>query len=226
MATFETLKDRLSALLLRPMHSYVTKATDLLEHTINAVIRDMMRRHDFACMESVLELQTTAGTEYVALGDAYKRMARGRDSEGCVYFLDDGKWAKIRQLYKGDVMTLPRLRELYPDPNDTGQPRYCCLWQRRVYFGPTPDGAYHIRVPCYVYLADLSSTNESNWFTTALDDIVLHESVLLGRLYLDQPEAASSWEGVTAGSLHAAVAADQSEAATRVGPRSAVVKAV
>ncbi len=226
MATFKTIKDRVGWLVLRPLHSDTEHADDLMGFAINSVIRDMERRHDFGAMETTLELTTTAGTEYVTLGDSYKGMAAGKDGEGCVYLVKDGDWRRLRQLYKGEMLSLPRLRELYPDPSDTGQPKHCCLWQRRVYLGPTPEAAYGLRIPCYAYLNDLSAYTDSNWFTTALDDVAVMEAVALARLMLDEPQGAQAWSGVSAGALATAAAVDRRERTTRVGPRSAVVKAV
>jgi hypothetical protein len=221
MATYTTLKAQVTGIVMRPLHSDAATALTLMDYVINAPIRDLQRRHSFGCMESVLILPTVHGTEYVPLGDTYKGMLEGKDEKGCVYWLDGTSWVKIPMLYVGEELSLPRLRELYPDPTIEGEPAYCCVFARQLYLAPTPDAIYSLQVPCYVKLADLSSAAPTNWFSEQLDDVLLWEMVALARLVLDEPSAASSWSGVSEATLERAMAEDRRERATRVGPRSA-----
>ena len=220
MATFATIKSRIQEIVLRPLHS--SDDTELYKFVINAVIKDLERRWDFGAMESTLELSTTANTEYVALGNTYKKMMPGEEEQGGVFRLSGTEWVRVPMTYNGKLLTLTRLRRLYADPAETDEPSRCCVHGRRLYFGPTPDDAYSIRVPALVYLAEVSDTGTTtNWFTETLDDILVIEGAGLASMILNEPSGAAQWLGVSERSLETAIAVDASEKMSRVGPRSA-----
>jgi hypothetical protein len=223
MATWGEVKARVEALIRRPLDSDEATADALVEAALSGVVKDLQRRHNFSCMEAVLALATQAAVEYVALGDAYKRMASSKAQEGCVYRLDATSRVLLPQVRNGEAVSLAMLRTLYPDPTDPGEPAYCCVYGRSLYFGPVPDAAYGIEALCYCYLAALTDA-QSNWFTTALDDVLTWEGVQLARIMLDEPEGAAVWAGVSGQTLAAAIGADEGEKATRTGPRSPVVR--
>ena len=231
-ARYSSLIGMVNSITMRPLHSDLLKKVALEGWIFNAVLRDLMRRHDFGCMERELELVTVASSPNVAIESGgseewiYKGMAEGKDEEGCVYYLNAaGKHAKIRMMRNGEVLSLPRLRELYPDPTEEGAPAYCCIFNREIWLGPTPDAVYDLRVPAYVMLPDFPAstawTSGHNWFVENLDDILMMEWVALARLVLDEPSAVQVWAGVSEATLDRAIAVDKRERVTRVGARSA-----
>jgi hypothetical protein len=224
-STCQEIQEKVAAMVLaRPLAASSSMSETLLLAAVNWTIREIQRRHDWQAMRTTLtSLSTAAGAASVDLPPTFKKMAPGYEENGCVFRLDGGDWVRLPIVYSGQLLDLATLRRLYKDPTDTDEPKYCCVEGRRLYFGPTPDDAYGLRVLCLAFTADLAA-DERNWFTENLEEAVVEGGTARACFWIHQEAEAQRrlarfWQLVAE-----AFAADAYEPAARTGPRSAIVR--
>jgi hypothetical protein len=223
--TCQEIQDKIAAMVLaRPLATASAMSDTLLLGAVNWTIREIERRHDWQAMRTTDEgLSTAAGTPYVELPATYKKMASGYEEKGCVFRLEGQEWVQVPMVYNGQLLDLVRLRRMYRDPTDADEPRYCCVEGRRLYFGPTPNDAYGLRLVCLRFTADLSA-GDRNWFTENLEEAIVEGGTARACFWIHQEEEskrrfARFWQLVDQ-----AFAVDAYEPAARTGPRSAIVR--
>ncbi len=223
-STCQQIQDKVSAMVLaRPLASSSTMSDTLLLAAVNWTVREIQRRHDWQAMRSTLSVSTTDGTAYVELPAAFKKMAPGYEERGCVFRLDDGEWVQVPMVYNGQVLDLTKLRRMYEDPADADEPKYCCVEGRRIYFGPTPDDVYDLRIPCLAFTADLAA-GDRNWFTENLEEAIVEGGTARACFWINQEQEAQRRFARFLQLTEEAFAVDAYEPAARVGPRSAVIR--
>ena len=77
------------------------------------------------------------------------------------------------------------LREYWPDPTQTGVPKFYCDYDYTHWFiAPTPTLAYNFEVLYYERVQPLSSANQTNWFTVYAPQALLYGSLLQAMPFL------------------------------------------
>lgn len=87
------------------------------------------------------------------------------------------------------------LREYWPDPTDTGAPRYYADYDYTHWLiAPTPDVAYNFEVLYYERIQPLDSSNQTNWFTIYAPQALLYGSLLQAMPFLKNDERIPMWQ--------------------------------
>lgn len=87
------------------------------------------------------------------------------------------------------------LREYWPDPADTGVPKFYCDYDYTHWLvAPTPTVAYDFEVLYYERVQPLDSSNQSNWFTQYAPQALLYGSLLQAMPFLKNDERIPMWE--------------------------------
>ena len=74
-----------------------------------------------------------------------------------------------------------------------GVPVYIARDGDNFIFGPYPDGGYTIKGTYYQSLTALSTSNETNWFTTNAPDLLLYGTLLHSAPYVGDDQRATLW---------------------------------
>ena len=87
------------------------------------------------------------------------------------------------------------LREYWPDPTDTGAPRYYADYDYTHWLiAPTPDVAYNFEVLYYERIQPLDSSNQTNWFTIYAPQALLYGTLLQAMPFLKNDERIPMWQ--------------------------------
>lgn len=87
------------------------------------------------------------------------------------------------------------LREYWPDPTETGAPRYYADYDYTHWLiAPTPDVAYNFEVLYYERIQPLDSSNQTNWFTIYAPQALLYGSLLQAMPFLKNDERIPMWQ--------------------------------
>ena len=80
------------------------------------------------------------------------------------------------------------IRQAYPNPNDTGEPKYYALFgptivssaitnELSIILGPTPDAAYYVELHYYYYPESITTAN-TTWLGDNFDSVLLYGSLV------------------------------------------------
>jgi hypothetical protein len=76
------------------------------------------------------------------------------------------------------------IRQSYPDPDDTGVPKYYAIFDDNTFIlGPTPDAAYQVEMHYYYYPTSIVTAGTS-WLGDNYENILLYGSLREAYLYL------------------------------------------
>ena len=93
------------------------------------------------------------------------------------------------------LRTVEYLREYWPDPTQTGIPKFYCDYDYTHWFvAPTPTFNYGFEVLYYERVAPLSSENQTNWFTVYAPQALLYGSLLQAMPFLKNDERTPVWQ--------------------------------
>lgn len=107
--------------------------------------------------------------------------------------------------------SLEEIYARYPTRSSQGKPLYIAREGSNFIFGPYPDGAYTVKGVYYARLAALSSTNTSNWLTTAAPSLLLFGALCEAEPFLHNDPRVVLWESKFAQQLTAANRQDKRE---------------
>jgi hypothetical protein len=124
-------------------------------------------------------LTLTAGSPYLDLpADVVTiRIIRWQDP--------DGRWLTVEK------KDLPFIMEWWPDPAETGDPRYYAYeTDSRLYLAATPADSYPVQVHYRRRLPALSESNPTNWLTENAGDALLYACLIEASAFaIDQNQA-------------------------------------
>ena len=83
----------------------------------------------------------------------------------------------------------------YPTRSSESIPKFIARDGSNFIFGPYPDSTYTIKGSYYATLTALSTSNETNWFTTNAPDLLLYGTLVHSAPYIGHDERLSLWEG-------------------------------
>ena len=81
----------------------------------------------------------------------------------------------------------------YPTRSADGVPVYIARDGDNFIFGPYPDSTYTIKGAYYASLMALSTSNETNWFTSNAPDLLLYGTLLHSAPYVGDDPRAALW---------------------------------
>lgn len=81
----------------------------------------------------------------------------------------------------------------YPTRSADGVPKYIARDVDSFIFGPYPDSTYTIKGTYYASLTALSTSNESNWFTSNAPDLLLYGTLLHSAPYVGDDPRVPLW---------------------------------
>lgn len=111
------------------------------------------------------------------------------------------------------------LREYWPDPAQTGVPKFYADYDYTHWIvSPTPDAAYNFEVLYYERPQPLDSSNQSNWFTQYAPQALLYGSLLQAMPFLKNDGRTVMWQQQYDLILNAL----KTEDVTRTGDRQAI----
>jgi len=82
----------------------------------------------------------------------------------------------------------------YPARSSSGKPKFIGREGSSFIFGPYPDSAYTVKGIYYARLSALSTSNETNWFTTNAPDILLFASLIEAEVFIKNDERLPVWQ--------------------------------
>lgn len=85
--------------------------------------------------------------------------------------------------------------ERYPIRSSDGIPHFIARDGENFMFGPYPDSGYTIKGSYYQELTTLSTSNETNWFTTNAPDLLVYGALCESAGYVGNDERLALWEG-------------------------------
>jgi hypothetical protein len=87
------------------------------------------------------------------------------------------------------------IRNFWPDPSQTGVPRYYAEYDFNNFIvAPTPDASYDFELVYFARLDPLSDANQTNWFTSNAPQLLLYSSMYHTSLYLKNFDKAREWK--------------------------------
>lgn len=88
------------------------------------------------------------------------------------------------------------LRDMYPNPSTTGQPKYYAeKSDSLLLLGPTPDDNYAYTIWARELPTGLSSGNTTTWLSTNVEDVLLYACMVEASLFQKNTEQVKLWEG-------------------------------
>jgi hypothetical protein len=91
--------------------------------------------------------------------------------------------------------TYEYVKTVYPDPTDTGQPKYIADFEFNQFFvGKTPDAAYPFQLGYYERPDPLCGDNQQNWLTQEAPDLMLFGCLLETSPFLINDERTKMWQ--------------------------------
>lgn len=190
MATFSEIQDRVTRRVIDTPAAVVAEVPAL----INKALKDIQRVHNFRVMEAETSALVTV-TGQRLLDDA--RASDWKEWRDKPYRLDEDP------AYPHEMGWAPNRQALlrYWANDDDGAPMWLLDTPDGVEVWPLPDGLsdfaggeYRIYIPYWAYLADLSDSNTSNWFTLNADYYLAYKATAEA-FWLDwDEERASVWE--------------------------------
>jgi hypothetical protein len=76
------------------------------------------------------------------------------------------------------------IRECYPDPDDTGVPKYYAIFDDNTFIlGPTPDSNYQVELHYYYYPESIVTASTS-WLGTNFETVLLYGAVREAYIYM------------------------------------------
>ena len=82
----------------------------------------------------------------------------------------------------------------YPERSASGKPHFIGREGSNFIFGPYADSTYTIKGIYYARLTALSTSNETNWFTTNAPDLLLFASLLEAEVFIKNDERLVLWQ--------------------------------
>lgn len=140
--------------------------------------------YNFWFMKHSETIPTVASTRSYNLPTRYKDDV----PDGIVYRDSSGNTTPLDVLNDADIKKEYSL-------TDTGTPEAIVIGETTYDVYPLANGAYNIDWVCYVYLADLSDSNTSNWFTNNYAQMLIDAGTADGFSYLGEHEEAAVWMG-------------------------------
>lgn len=219
MATFGQLKSRLEAMARRRLSASADDHEDLLSVAVNAALHAIQEAEEWRAMEQTLTLTATAGSRSASLPSRYKSHPRlyvvGKGIGEAMVGLPSR--IRVPHEYRGELVTRELLEEVQPDLTATAEyPSLVCFWGESALFDYALSEDLTFALDCYAYLDDLTSPEETNWFTERLEEAVLWEAARWYYLMLHEPLLAEQWHRAAVERMAIAAPADRRERATRV----------
>lgn len=113
------------------------------------------------------------------------------------------------------------LREYWPDPTATGEPKYYCDYNYDHWLvAPTPDDDYVYEVLYYERSQPLDSSNQTNWFTQYAPQALLYGSLLQAMPFLKNDERIPMWQAQYTAIMNTL----KTEDVARIGDRQAIAR--
>lgn len=103
----------------------------------------------------------------------------------------------------------------YPTRSADSTPQYIAREGSNFIFGPFPTSGRTLKGIYYASLTALSTSNETNWFTTNAPDLLLYGALAHSALYLGQDARLTAWEAAYQTLKERVVAQDKQERAPR-----------
>lgn len=131
------------------------------------------------------------------------------DIPDCIYIVNSVNLISPAQTQpdNGERIPLQRvsveaMNYMWPTAADTGTPQnYAILNDTVCILGPTPDAAYKAEFYGILQLTPLSSTNQTNWISVNMPDLLIAASMVFGAGWQrdfgaqsDDPRVSQSWE--------------------------------
>ena len=151
---------------------------------INTPIHEAELEHNWRFMESKTSGNFTSSSDSITIPTRYKMMK--------AFFITDNN--KQEPLQKLDYTTLI---SWYPDgTNVKNTPSACALLEAdsKIYVRPYPDATYAYELVVYVFSADLSDSNTSNWWLTNAWEILFYGALLHLRAFINDDEQIAKWQ--------------------------------
>lgn len=178
MATYSEIQTRVTRRVI-DLPAAVTAEVPAL---VNEAIRKLERMHNFRVMRATVDFTTTEGTRSV--GTLPLNWKEWRDEP---YYTED--LGRIRELGVAESANEVKLA-FGVDEIDDGEPEVILISDpsdeagaMTVHVYPLPDGnsdysdgEYRLTLPYWKFLADLSGSGDTNWFTVNADDYIYRQA--------------------------------------------------
>lgn len=92
-----------------------------------------------------------------------------------------------------EAKSLDWILQTYPLRSADSRPLYIAQIGSNFEFGPYPDSAYTVTGVYYKALDALSTSNETNWFTTNAPDVLLYGTLVHSAPYIGHDGRAAMW---------------------------------
>lgn len=172
ITNYSTLKTAIADWLDRDdLTSQIDTFIDLCEAQIYRRLR--IRAMETALSDTIASGVISVPSSYLELINAYV----------------DGSSAEPLQL-----TTPNHIYQRYPTRSSQGKPLYIAREGSSFIFGPYPDSTYTIKGLYYASLTALSTSNETNWFTSNAPDLLLFGSLVAATPYIGDDERAVLWK--------------------------------
>lgn len=98
------------------------------------------------------------------------------------------------------------IRQAYPNPNDTGEPKYYALFgptivssaitnELSIILGPTPDATYYVELHYYYYPESITTAN-TTWLGDNFDSVLLYGSLVEAYTFMKgEPDIIGLYDG-------------------------------
>lgn len=91
--------------------------------------------------------------------------------------------------------TVDYLRDFWPDPTQTAPPVYYADYDfNHFLIAPTPDGNYPFELGYYFRADDLTTQNQTNWYTQNAADMLLYASLLGTAPFIKNTASVAMWQ--------------------------------
>lgn len=128
---------------------------------------------------------------------AFNATTSGTTSSGVGTFNKSFANTHIHAIFFTSSKTHPerRTREYVVNHGGSGVPRYFYEDSTKVLWAPTPDDAYAYDITYVVRPTPLSASNQTNWLTTNVSDLLLWAALVESEHFLLAPERVAEFEG-------------------------------
>ena len=127
--------------------------------------------------ETTVDVATVASTQTVSLPTGFRQLRTAH------YVADAG--------YPLAPVTLNVLHSQFTDRS--GAPQAYAIANQSIYFGPTPDAAYTVRLTYIEDIPPLSSTNQTNWLLASNADAYVYATLWQAAAWLEDLDAATAF---------------------------------
>lgn len=176
-------------------NTLIASVKNYLENTSTSLANEIPNFINFAERKIARELKSIIGiktlTSQLVIGEPYyQKPSRWFETVSFSYEKDNAKVFL-------ESRTREYIEQVFPNTSVLSQPKYYADFDMyRFFIGPCPDAAYNFEISYYERPEELSSTNQVNFLTEFVPELLLYATLLESAPFLKNDPRVATWQSL------------------------------